>query len=174
MNAIKAGWYVIYTKPRHEKKVAKYLQDLEIQNYLPTLKTLKIWTGKKKNVILPLFPSYVFVKLESIKNYFESLHVPGVLNYVRMGNQIAGINETIIQKLQTIILKSSSSGLSVSTEHFSPGCILNIQAGPFSGFSCEVIQCRGRNKMLVRIELLHRNILLDLPAEYLSENVISA
>lgn len=167
MNALKNGWYVLYTKPHHERKVIKYLDELGIPQYLPTKRILKVWPSKKKYVQLPLFPSYVFVKLESIKKYLESLTVPGVLNYVRIGTQIASISENIIFELQTI-LSYTTEEVSISTEYFNPGTILRICAGPFAGFSCEVIQIKGKHKILVRIELLRRNILLDLPSEYVS------
>ena len=44
---------------------------------------------------------------------------------------------------------------------------LSIKEGPFTGFCCEVIQCRGKQKILVRIELLQRNVLMDMPVESL-------
>jgi transcriptional antiterminator RfaH len=167
MDAVKMGWYVIYTKPRHEKKVASYLDELNIQHFLPTLRTLRIWPGKKKYMTLPLFPSYVFVKLDDVRNYFESLRIPGVLHYVRVGSQIATISEVIIHKLQSFVTRGGQD-IEVSAERFDPGRVLHIERGPFAGFSCEVIRYKGRQKMLVRIELLHRNIMLDLPMEYVA------
>lgn len=41
-------WRVIYTKSRQEKKVAAYLTEKGIKNYLPTIKTLKQWSDRKK------------------------------------------------------------------------------------------------------------------------------
>ncbi|HVW58575.1 MAG TPA: hypothetical protein VHC48_01020, partial [Puia sp.] len=60
-----------------------------------------------------------------------------------------------------------TSEIEVSSEYLQPGSILYIKDGPFTGFSCEVIQYKGKQKILVRIELLQRNILLDIPVEYL-------
>jgi hypothetical protein len=35
MNNFRSGWYLIYTKPRHEKKVHEWLSDLNIYPFLP-------------------------------------------------------------------------------------------------------------------------------------------
>lgn len=159
-------WYVIYTKPRHEKKVVASFEGIKLEHYLPTAKTLRITAGRKKYVTLPLFPSYVFVKPESAKHYFDSLQVPGVLQYVKTGKQIAQIAESVINKLKAIDAYGNME-LTISSQQFSPGQAVNIQAGPFTGFNCEVIQYHGRHKILVRVELLQRNLLMDMPEEWL-------
>ncbi len=171
MHDFNIGWYVIYTKSRHEKKVAQQLGGMELQYFLPTTRILRIWPTKKKYVQAPLFPSYVFVKLEKLQHYFDSLQIPGVLYFVKIGNQVASIKETIIHKLQAII-SNKLDDIEVLSEHFNPGTTMNIHAGPFKGFSCEVIEHRGRNKILVRIELLQRNILVDMPSYCLEVNAI--
>lgn len=158
---------MLYTKPQHEKKVAEYLSCSNVQHFLPTIRTLKIWAGKKRYVNLPLFPSYVFVRLENIRHYFESLQIPGVLYFVKTGSQVASVKECIIGKLQAIV-SNNLHDIEISAEHFSPGTSLCINAGPFCGYNCEMIQHKGKNKILVRIELLRRNIIVDLPAYCLS------
>jgi transcriptional antiterminator RfaH len=171
MASFKNGWYVLYTKPRHEKKVAEHLNFFNVQHFLPTIKTLKIWAGKKRYMHLPLFPSYVFVKLESMQHYFESLQIPGVLYFVKTGSQVAHVKDSIIGKLQAIALNNVQD-IEVSVEQFSPGESMYINAGPFLGYTCEIIQHKGKNKILVRIELLRRNVIVDLPAYCLSSNSI--
>jgi transcriptional antiterminator RfaH len=162
MNAFNANWYVIYTKPRYEKKVAQQLGHLNLQHFLPIIRTLRVWAGKKKYIHIPLFPSYVFVRIESRQQYFESLQITGVLNYVRIGNKVEAVSEKLINNLRGIITNDKHD-IEVSQEYFKPGNTININSGPFAGHACEVIQHKGKRKILVRIELLQRNILLDLP-----------
>jgi transcriptional antiterminator RfaH len=167
MTEFKTGWYVIYTKFRHEKKVAQELDGLNLQSFLPTTRTLKVFSGKKKYVHMPLFPSYVFVRLENFQHYFDSVHIPGVLYFVKKGHQLADIKEPLIHKLQAII-SNHLQNIEVLSDQFNQGTILDIQVGPFRGFCCEVIQHKGKNKVLVRVELLKRNLLIELSPYYLS------
>ena len=166
MDKFNTGWFVLYTKPRHEKKIVAQLETIKICNFLPIVKRLRTWSDRRKYVDTPLFPSYVFVKLENIQSYFKSLEINGVLHYVRTGKQIAQINEAIINNLKFII-SNSSDNIMVSSENIYPGKTLYIREGPFTGFCCEVIQHKGKQKILVRVELLQRSILMDLPVEYL-------
>lgn len=157
-------WNVIYTRPRHEKKVAEHLSHMQVEHYLPTIRTLKDKNGRKKYVTLPLFPSYLFAKPENTQHYFESLHLPGVINYLHTSKQLSEISDQVICKLKAIS-NHQQLNVQLSTEHFRPGTIINIQAGPFMGFPCEVIENKGKHKLIVRIELLQRSILVDLSDE---------
>ncbi|MBN2763945.1 MAG: hypothetical protein JXR41_12695, partial [Bacteroidales bacterium] len=58
--------------------------------------------------------------------------------------------------------------LEISERHFEPGRQLVIDKGPFTGLCCEVVESANRLKLLVRIELLQRNILLTLPKDNLT------
>ncbi|NCD71678.1 transcription termination/antitermination protein NusG [Mucilaginibacter agri] len=164
MCAVKVGWYLIYTRPRHEKKVAEYLKILNLEYFLPTVRTLKVWASKKKYVNLPLFPSYIFIKLQGVEDYIETTHLPGVLYYIRTDNQIAEISESIVSKLKALSSKKLNEDFEVSSENFDQGMIADIDSGPLKGFPCEVIQYKGKYQMLVRVELLQRNIIVDLPS----------
>jgi transcriptional antiterminator RfaH len=166
MQTFENGWYVMYTKPRHEKKVSKQLERLKIDSYLPTIKTLRKWADRKKYIVMPLFPSYVFVNLENCQSYYDSLEVDGKLNYVRAGKEMARISDSTINEIK-LMVGSDESNIEVCSEHLEAGRKLFIVNGPFTGFNCEVVRHRGKQKILVRIDLLHRNLLLDIPVDYL-------
>ncbi len=166
MHDFKSGWFVIYTKPNHERRIAEQLEKMDTIPFLPTVKKLRVWSDRRKYIDMPLFPSYVFVNLTNVETYFDSLGLKGVFYYVRDGENIARVSESVINNLRMIV-GNFTSEIEVSSEYLQPGSILFIKEGPFTGFSCEVIQYKGKQKILVRIELLQRNILLDIPVEYL-------
>lgn len=163
---MKEYWHVIYTKPRHEKKVAGLLEHLNVTHFLPTVRSVKIYQGKRRLESTPLFPSYIFVKVNSTAQYFESLHLPGVIQYVRTGKEISRIGESIINTLKGIV-EHQLPDMVVTSEYIHPGSFVTIYAGPFAGFTCEVIQHNGKRKILVRIELLKRSIVVGMPEDYL-------
>lgn len=165
MNHFKTGWYLIYTRPRHERRVCRRLSEMGIGLYLPVRKILKTWCDRKQLIEEPLFPSYIFIYLENIQNYYESLGIDGVCQYVRFGNEIASVSETVINNIRLILEKGGD--IEISTGHIQPGQHLLIRKGPLSGLSCEVIEFRGDRKILVRVSLLQRNLIISLRAEYL-------
>lgn len=74
------NWYVVYTKPKWEKKVAEQLRNKGIECYCPLITQVRQWSDRKKKVEVPLFNSYVFVQLpDSERNaVFQSV---GVVRY---------------------------------------------------------------------------------------------
>lgn len=74
-------WFVVYTRPRWEKKVALTLEERGIENYCPLNKVTKKWSDRHKVVLEPLFKGYVFINIaDDIK--WEVKKVNGILNYV--------------------------------------------------------------------------------------------
>lgn len=57
-------WYALYTKSKCEKKVAELLSKKGVINYCPLNKKIRQWSDRKKIILEPLFPSYVFVFVE--------------------------------------------------------------------------------------------------------------
>lgn len=166
MTTFANGWYLIYTKPRHEKKVADFLQKSGIGFFLPETRKLRIWSDRKKYICEPLFPSYVFVRLENLQGYFASLESDSVLYYVRTGNQIARVSDSIIDSLR-VLIHSSADNIEVAAHNIPPGSELIIIDGAFTGFRCEAIRYEGREKFLVRLDLLQRSVLADIPVKEL-------
>jgi transcriptional antiterminator RfaH len=163
MNSFHSGWHLIYTKPRHEKKVCKGLNELNISSFLPTKKTIRTWHDRKKIIDDPLFPSYVFVYLEDLDNYYTGLDADGSLFYVKIGNSLARVSESVITGIQ--LATGYSQDIEVTQSSFLPGQRLVIREGALAGLSCEVVQYRNKRKLLVRVDLLRRNLLLNLPVE---------
>lgn len=166
MNDFVAGWYLIYTKPRHEKKVSARLCNLNINHLMPVRKSLRKWHDRKKYVQEPLFPSYVFVYLEEIKNYYQGLDIDSALYYVKFGSKVARINETIIQNIQ--LVTGADEEIEITGNYFRPGQQVYIQDGPLTGLSCEIVEANGVSKFLVRLNLMQRNLLMAIPSEYLT------
>jgi transcription antitermination factor NusG len=57
-------WFVVYTRPQQELKVASQLSAMGITNYCPTITLVKQYSDRKKKVTKPLLSSYVMVELE--------------------------------------------------------------------------------------------------------------
>lgn len=81
MSEKKIRWFVVYTKPRWEKKVVSLLEEQGIENYCPLNKVVKQWSDRKKVVMEPIFKSYVFVRVPEDEKW-ELRKVEGVLNFV--------------------------------------------------------------------------------------------
>ena len=75
------NWYVVYTKPKWEKKVAERLNEMGIVAYCPQITKLSQWSDRKKLISVPLFNSYIFVQIEE-KERNQIFAVTGVVRYL--------------------------------------------------------------------------------------------
>lgn len=161
-----SGWYLLYTKYKHEKKVEEELTEKNINVFLPIRTVLKQWHDRNKLVAEPLFPSYIFAYMNNIQNFYAGLNAHGSLYYVRIGNEPARVKEDVINSIKLSV--SSAMEMDVCEEYLKPGRKMTISDGPLKGLSCEVVEYRGKQKLSVHVELLNRNILMSLPKEYIS------
>jgi transcription antitermination factor NusG len=93
------NWYVAYTKPFHEKKVAGILSRNKIENFNPQQ---KLKNDRRREITGSLFKSFVFIhipfeKLEQIKK------TDGIINYVHWLGKPAVINEAEIEAIRSFI-----------------------------------------------------------------------
>src|SRR3990172_9944587 len=79
--AMSLDWYAIYTRSRHEKKVAGELAKKRIEVFLPLRKILSQWKDRRKEVQIPLFGGYVFIRI-SKSDRLQVLRTPGVVQFV--------------------------------------------------------------------------------------------
>jgi transcription antitermination factor NusG len=93
------NWYVLYTKPQSEKRVAATLAKKRIENFIPLVcvEAERLW--RQKLVYKPLFKSYVFVHVT--EHEAASLTtVDGVISLLHWLGKPAVINETEIQAIR--------------------------------------------------------------------------
>ncbi|MBK0370910.1 UpxY family transcription antiterminator [Flavobacterium agrisoli] len=93
------SWYVIYTKPKWEKKVAEQLSTLGVESYCPVVMQVRQWSDRKKKVEIPLFNSYVFVRLDE-KERDLVFQVQGVVRYLFWLGKPAVVRDVEIESIQ--------------------------------------------------------------------------
>ena len=67
-------WHVIYVRPKFERKVFATLLERGVESYLPLKKVVRQWRDRKKKMEVPVFPGYVFVKInrKEIANVYST------------------------------------------------------------------------------------------------------
>src|SRR5437588_11641464 len=92
-------WYAADTCPRHEKAVARQLQEREIECFLPLYHSERRWKDRRKELDLVLFPGYVFVHL-MLRDRLRVLQLPSVVKFVSFNGSPATMPENEIHVLR--------------------------------------------------------------------------
>ncbi len=97
-------WYAIRTRSRHEKIVARQLDGLAIENFLPLRSAIHRWSDRRKEVELPLFPGYAFVRLVySSREIVRVLCAHGVAGFVGTQGRGVPIPDQQINDIKTLL-----------------------------------------------------------------------
>jgi len=159
-------WYVLVTRCNHEAKAEKYLRSKNIEVYLPTYQTLKQWTGRKKWITSPLFPSYLFVRV-SIREYSQALMDSSIVRYITLEDQPCPVPDDQIEAIKAVL--TNKIPFEVTDEAFKPGKKVVIQSGPLMGYQAEIIERRGKERLVLCVEGTEKKIIIDeKDAGYLS------
>jgi transcription antitermination factor NusG len=142
-------WYVLYTKPRQEKKVADSLNAIGIEAYCPLVTVVKQWSDRKKKVQIPLINSYVFVNIEEQKRE-DVFKVYGIVRYLFWLGKPALVRaieiEAMQKSLEVIVASFEVSAIQKET-------IYKIPEGPFQGFEGIVKNMNATTIQLLLVDL---------------------
>jgi len=168
---IKTGWHVLYVKSRWEKKVFESLKENSLEPFLPQAKQIRQWSDRKKTIFKPLFPSYVFVHLNSSLDFVKALSVNGACAYIRFGKEYARVTNKEINKIKLLIGDENITDIETNAQLPEVGETKKITYGPLSGLDCEIVKVDNHEKIIVRIDSLQQNIVATIPS-YSFENVV--
>ncbi|SHL16009.1 UpxY family transcription antiterminator [Flavobacterium xanthum] len=140
------NWYVVYTKPKWEKKVAEQLKNSGIECYCPLITQIRQWSDRKKKVEVPLFNSYVFVQLaESERNsVFQSV---GAVRYLFWLGKPAVVRDEEISIIKKWL--DTSDCIDVTVGGYQIGDSIQLESGPFMAQKATIQEMTNTHYVLV-------------------------
>jgi transcriptional antiterminator RfaH len=140
------NWYVVYTKPKWEKKTASKLNEIGINAYCPLISKVSQWTDRKKTIQVALFNSYIFVQIEE-QNRNEIFKITGVVRYLFWLGKPAIVKDSEIDAIQNWL--SNPSVFNVVVEKWQKGDKITLESGPFKTQSAVVQEVKQNYYLLV-------------------------
>ena len=140
------NWYVVYTKPRWEKKVVEQLNQKGIECYCPLITQVRQWSDRKKKVDVPLFNSYVFVHIEESDRNSVFLS-SGVVRYLFWLGKPAVVRDAEIETIKSWLTGPNSA--SVSLVSYQVGDRIKLDSGPFSNQEAIIQEINKTHYVLV-------------------------
>lgn len=138
-------WYVLYTNPRAEKKVATQLSAMGFDVYCPTVIRIQQWSDRKKKVETPLFSSYVFVNIE--EHLRDSVfNAKGVVRYLYWLGKPAVVKDDEIAAIKKWLATDYSD---IEVESLHKGDEIAITDGPFKNHTGIVQEINSNNIRLI-------------------------
>jgi transcriptional antiterminator RfaH len=89
-------WYAVQAKHKKETTVEKRFKDLKLEVFLPWVRLRRRIGSRYRWTLAPLFPGYLFCRMDIVLSGKAARYTPGVKDFVRLGNRIAEVGEDVI------------------------------------------------------------------------------
>lgn len=151
-------WYALVVRPRSEKAVAQALANRGVERYLPVYRGRYRSAGRFKDVDLPLFPQYVFCRIDTC-SHAHVLSTPGVYRFVAFGNKLAPIDFSELESIRQAV----GSGLELQPWPFlQVGDSVEIAEGPLRGLIGRLLTGKGYSRLILDVSILQRSVAVTL------------
>ena len=152
-------WFALFVRCNQEKRVAQHLDCREIEHFLPSYQAIHEWKDRRVNIVRPLFPGYVFVRICYVER-LNVLNVPNVVSIVGTKRSPSIISEAEIAWIRCGI----EHGNAQPHPYLAIGTRVVITSGVMAGMQGILARKQGRMRVVVSIESISRTFLVEVDA----------
>jgi transcription antitermination factor NusG len=151
-------WYALRTKSRHEKLVRDQLDKRGIEPLLPTVKRLSQWKDRKKEIEVPLFSGYCFVRF-SQRERMPVQKTAGVVEIVGSGSRPEPIPEQEIDALRRLM----TSVLPYDPHpYLHEGMKVEVVRGPLQGVQGILLRKEKRHRLVLGVRVIQQAAVVEI------------
>lgn len=155
-------WYAVHTRSNFESRVAEDLQGKGIEHFVPSYEEVHQWKDRRKTVRLPLFPGYVFVRVQdSNESRIHVLRTRGVVRILGNGTAIEPVPEPEIEAVRAIV---NARTRCTPFPFLSEGSPVRVIRGALAGLEGLLVKIKNQTRLVVSVSLLARSVAAEVDA----------
>lgn len=147
-------WWVLHTRPRAEKAIARSLFAGEVPFFLPTYEQKRRTKGRVQTSHLPLFAGYMFLR-GTDEDRGAALGTNQVANCIPATDHLRGELEAVYRVM------TCESPFGPETP-LVPGTPIKIVHGPLAGIRGKVLRRGKRVTVFVEIQMLKQGVAVEV------------
>jgi transcription antitermination factor NusG len=149
-------WWVLHTRPRVEKALARKLIKQNSPFFLPLNKHQWRSRGRLHCSYVPLFPGYVFLKGEQAA-VLKTVETNLVARVLKVEDQVQ--LHTDLRRIYCLI----AAGVEITPEdHFKPGVPVEITSGALAGLEGKILRRGKQLKLIVEVRFLQQAVSVEV------------
>jgi len=157
-------WWVLYTRARQEKALARELFRQKVPFYLPLIRKTSYCRGRPVRSRIPLFSGYMFL-FASQEDRIRSLTTNRVSRVLEVGDR-----DSLLHDLRQVRQMIASDAPMTVEDRLLPGNRVRVRHGPLAGVEGTVLTRRGRTRLLVSVNFLQKGASVEIE-DYLLEPI---
>ncbi len=151
-----APWWVLHTRPRAEKSVARQLLRRSVPFFLPVCKRQWRNRGRLHCSFVPLFPGYVFLQGDT-QAVFKTLDTKQIARVLPVADQ----RRLHVDLARVYCLIATGAPLA-PVERLQPGALVEITSGPLAGLEGKILRRGKQLKFIVEVQFLQRGVSVEI------------
>ncbi len=156
------AWIAASSHHYKERLALDNLTAQGFQAYCPMIRKRVRHARRLSEVLRPLFPGYVFIRLEPHKTQWRPiLSTIGVRTLIRFGDRLGVLPKNFIEDLR-IHEADGAIPLPRPREHYNPGERVRLRDGPFDGLAATVLVAGDKDRLLVLMDLLKHGVRVNI------------
>lgn len=165
-------WYLIHSKPSRETVAQTNLERQGFCTYFPRVAQHVRGDAQRPGRIVALFPRYLFLQLDEDRQCLSPVHsTVGVANVVRLGTHYTIVADRVIRELRARADPETGLHYLKSRPPIVPGAHVRIISGAFDGLDGIFQRQAGRERVVVLLTLLGRDVPAMVPAGYVEPDL---
>lgn len=163
------GWFVVWTASRAEKRVESRIAAQGLEPWLPKVTERRRWSDRCREVVLPLFPGYLFARGQ-MTQLPSILRTPGVVTVVKSGGtgRPALLSDGFVASLRSALEQSGQPAMPVEDVQYSPNDEVIVEEGPLAGLRGVVQDVRSGRRLVVWIAHVGRGVAFTIGSALVS------
>jgi transcription antitermination factor NusG len=149
-------WWVLHTRPRAEKALARRLLRRESPFFLPLCKHQWRNRGRTHCSYVPLFPGYVFLRASN-QTVFQTLETNLVARILTVADQ-GQLQDDLARVYQVI----ATGAPLAPEERLQPGDLVEITDGPLAGLEGKVLRRGKQLNFIVEVQFIQRGVSVEI------------
>lgn len=151
-------WYALQIRQRGRELCEQMLSNAGYEYFSPCARVERQWSDRKKIAHLPLFPGYIFCRLDPNKR-LPVLKLPAVIGIVSAGKRLLEVDSVELEAIRTAV----ASKLPVeSVPYLLPGEKVMISSGPLRGVLGVLERVKKQPRLLLSVTMLNRSISVEV------------
>ena len=154
-------WYAVHARSRHEDVVFHGLERKTIETFLPRVEVMSRRKDRRKRILVPLLPGYLFVHTDMNPNqYWDIIKTYGVVRVIGIEGKPVPVKDEEVVSLR--ILDGTDRTVR-NQAYIKQGDKVMIMEGALKGLTGYYMKHKGQSdKVVVSIELLQRSLTVEI------------
>jgi transcriptional antiterminator RfaH len=153
-SAVGRSWIVVNTQAHRERLAIEHLERQRFITYCPLIRRRVRHARKAQDVLRPLFPGYIFVRIDpKAERWRPILSTVGVRSVVCCGDRPSVLDDGFIASLKTHEVDGAVTRPPVPLQI---GQTVRIAGGAFDGLIATILDMDERDRLIVLLDILSR------------------